>query len=48
MPSSPFRMIHTWTSQNSANEIQMPTCIPLQAGHTAAISVFSATAPIQV
>ena len=41
-------MIHTCTSQNTANEIQMPNAMALQAGHTAAISVFNATAPIQV
>ena len=41
-------MIQTCTSQNAANEIQMPNAMALHAGHTAAMSVFSATAPIQV
>jgi hypothetical protein len=47
-PSVPRTMIATWTSQNSANEIQMLPATAPQAGHAAVSSAFSASPPIHV
>ena len=48
MPSSPDTMIHTCTSQKAANEMARAPGTPFHPGHRATISVFSASAPIQV